>query len=245
MPRLYCPTALSADVELRLPDGAARHVQVLRHQPGDTLILFNGEGGQWTARVTSMGKSSVDVQVLAHEAVERELSRDVHLWVGLTANERMDWLIEKASELGAASITPVMAERSVLKLKGDRAQKRLEHWRGVAQAACEQCGRNRVPAIHDAAPLADLLKQAPDATPAHAARRGVLSLAPERVPFARWDALDSTDGLLFLSGPEGGLTPQEDTLARSHGFAPVSLGARVLRAETAPLAVLSAIGLRE
>ena len=255
MPRIHCPAPLSADLPLRLPDAAARHVQVLRHQPGDEITLFNGEGGQWSARVTAMGKSTVDVQVLAHEAVERELARPVHLWVGLTANERMDWLIEKATELGVASITPVMAERSVLKLKGDRAQKRLDHWRGVAVAACEQCGRNRVPAIFDAASLADLLKMPADATPAHAARRAVLSLAADRQAFAPWlGQVDQAigvqaDGLkppvLFLSGPEGGLTANEDALARAHGFAPISLGARTLRAETAPLAVLAALGLAE
>ena len=255
MPRIHCPAPLSAELPLRLPDAAARHVQVLRHQPGDEITLFNGEGGQWSARVTAMGKSTVDVQVLAHEAVERELARPVHLWVGLTANERMDWLIEKATELGVASITPVMAERSVLKLKGDRAQKRLDHWRGVAVAACEQCGRNRVPVILDAAPLADLLKLPADATPAHAARRAVLSLAADRQAFAPWLAqVDQAvgvpgDGLkpsvLFLSGPEGGLTANEDTLARNHGFAPISLGARTLRAETAPLAVLAALALAE
>ena len=258
MPRIHCPAPLSAELPLRLPDAAARHVQVLRHQPGDEITLFNGEGGQWSARVTAMGKSTVDVQVLAHEAEERELARPVHLWVGLTANERMDWLIEKATELGVASITPVMAERSVLKLKGDRAQKRLDHWRGVAQAACEQCGRNRVPLMFDAASLADLLKMPADATPAHAARRAVLSLAADRQAFAPWLAqvyqaspAPTGDGqavpqpVLFLSGPEGGLTANEDALARAHGFSPVSLGARTLRAETAPLAVLAALALAE
>ena len=255
MPRIHCPVPLLADLPLRLPDAAARHVQVLRHQPGDLITLFNGEGGQWSARVTAMGKSTVDVQVLAHEDVERELARPVHLWVGLTANERMDWLIEKATELGVASITPVMAERSVLKLKGDRAQKRLEHWRGVAQAACEQCGRNRVPHIGEAASLADLLKMPADATPAHTARRAVLSLAADRLAFAPWlaqlDGAAQAEGggarqaVLFLSGPEGGLTANEDALARANGFAPVSLGARTLRAETAPLAVLAALALAE
>ena len=254
MPRLFCPSPLSAGAELRLPDGAARHVQVLRHQPGDEITLFNGEGGQWTARVLHMGKSSVDVQVLAHQAVECELPRAVHLWVGLTANDRMDWLVEKATELGVASITPVMAERSVLKLKGDRAQKRLEHWRGIAQAACEQCGRNRVPTLHEAASLADLLRQPPspaDAslnTPLNApgVHKAVLSLAAQPQPLADWvRAGTQQDGapVLCLSGPEGGLSPAEDTLAREHGFAPISLGARVLRAETAPLAVLSVLGL--
>ena len=244
MPRLYCPEALQAGLELRLPDGAARHVQVLRLQPSDEITLFNGEGGQWTARVTHMGKHSVDVQPLAHEAIERELPRAVHLWVGLTANERMDWLIEKATELGVASITPVMAERSVLKLKGERAQKRLDHWRAIAQAACEQCGRNRVPIVHEAASLADLL--APGAA-VHAtletANKAVLSLAPGQQAFAAWDGARSAADLVCLSGPEGGLSAAEDALARQHGFAPIVLGPRILRAETAPLAVLSAISL--
>ncbi len=230
MPRFYCPAPLHTGLALSLPPGAARHVQVLRMQPGDVITLFNGEGGEFDATVTRMGRSDVEVEVGVHHPIEREASRALHLLAGITANERMDWLVEKATELGVASITPLMAERSVLKLKGERADKKLAHWQGVAVAAAEQCGRNRVPVIHAAVTLSDWLKKAPPG------QRWVLSLSEGTQPLSQMP----TDGpVTVLSGPEGGLSPAEEASALAGGFAPVTLGARVLRAETAPLAVLA------
>ena len=234
MPRFYCPVPLATGQELTLPAGAARHVQVLRLQPGAVITLFNGEGGEFEATVTRMGRSDVDVVVGAHQAIEREAPRGIHLLAGITANERMDWLVEKATELGVASITPLLAERSVLKLKGERADKKLAHWQGVAVAAAEQCGRNRVPLVHAAVTLADWLVQ-----PTVQAQRCVLSLAPGTRSLA--SAAGGAEPLVVLSGPEGGLSPAEEALALSSGFVPVTLGSRVLRAETAPLAVLAAL----
>lgn len=144
MPRFHCPALLATGAELDLPPGAARHVQVLRLQPGDTITLFHGgqaesdPGGEFDATILKMGRSDVRVVVGAHHATEREAPRAVHLLAGITANERMDWLVEKATELGVASITPLVAERSVLKLKGERAEKKIAHWQAVAVAACEQ-----------------------------------------------------------------------------------------------------------
>ena len=230
MPRFYCPTPLATGLALSLPAGAARHVQVLRLQPGDVITLFNGEGGEFDATVTRMGRSDVEVEVGAHRPVEREAARAVHLLAGITANERMDWLVEKATELGVASITPLVAERSVLKLKGERAEKKLAHWQGVAVAAAEQCGRNRVPTVHPAVTLSEWLKKAPPG------ERWVLSLSEGTRPLSE---MAGTDTVTVLSGPEGGLSPAEETAALAAGFAPVTLGPRVLRAETAPLAVLA------
>lgn len=234
MPRFHCPVPLATGQALSLPPGAARHVQVLRLQPGAVITLFNGEGGEFEATVTRMGRSDVDVQVGAHHAIEREAPRAIHLLAGITANERMDWLVEKATELGVASITPLLAERSVLKLKGERADKKLAHWQGVAVAAAEQCGRNRVPTVHPAVTLADGLAQ-----PAQTGLRCVLSLAPGTRPLAQ--AVAGEAPVWVLSGPEGGLSPAEEALALQAGFVPVTLGPRVLRAETAPLAVLAAL----
>ena len=230
MPRFYCPAPLQTGLALSLPPGAARHVQVLRMQPGEVITLFNGEGGEFEATVIRMGRSDVDVEVGAHNPVEREARRAVHLLAGITANERMDWLVEKATELGVASITPLMAERSVLKLKGERADKKLAHWQGVAAAAAEQCGRNRVPVIHAAVSLNDWIKKA------SLGQRWVLSLSQGTQPLAQMtgDAV-----VTVLSGPEGGLSPAEEACALAAGFVSVSLGPRVLRAETAPLAVLA------
>ena len=230
MPRFYCPTPLATGLALSLPAGAARHVQVLRMQPGDVITLFNGEGGEFDATVTRMGRSDVEVEVGTHHPVEREAARAVHLLAGITANERMDWLVEKATELGVASITPLMAERSVLKLKGERAEKKLAHWQGVAVAAAEQCGRNRVPVVHAAVTLAEWLKKAA------AGERWVLSLSPGTQPLTQ---MTGNAAVTVLSGPEGGLSPAEESAALLAGFAPVTLGPRVLRAETAPLAVLA------
>jgi len=230
MPRFYCPAPLQTGLALSLPPGAARHVQVLRMQPGDVITLFNGEGGEFEATVIRMGRSDVDVEVGEHNPVEREARRAVHLLAGITANERMDWLVEKATELGVASITPLMAERSVLKLKGERADKKLAHWQGVAVAAAEQCGRNRVPVIHAAVSLNDWIKKASPG------QRWVLSLSQGTQPLAQ---MTGDEAVTVLSGPEGGLSPAEEACALAAGFAPVSLGPRVLRAETAPLAVLA------
>ena len=235
MPRFHCPLPLSAGAELALPAAAARHVQVLRHQPGDTLTLFNGEGGQWQATVLRMGRNDVAVRVDRFEAVEREASRRVHLALGMPANERMDWLVEKAAELGVASIQPLHTTHSVLRLSGDRATKKLVHWQQVAVAACEQCGGNRVPAV---LPVADLAAWLRDST-SMAPLRCVLSLAEGTRPLAEVLREHPADApVLFLSGPEGGLSPSEDQQARAAGFIPVTLGPRVLRAETAALAAL-------
>ena len=250
MPRFHCPVELTAGAEVELPAGAARHVQVLRLQPGDGITLFGGTGGpdrgsaggEWDATVTHMGRSNVRVQPTAHHATEREAPRTVHLLAGITANERMDWLVEKATELGVASITPLLAERSVLKLKGERADKKLAHWQAVAVAACEQCGRNRVPVVHDAVDLAGWVRAHPQppADPA-APLRLLLSLREGTRPLLQ--AAAGAGPVWFLSGPEGGLSAAEEALAVQHGFAPTTLGPRVLRAETAPLAALAALTL--
>ena len=236
MPRFHCPVDLATGVDIELPAGAARHVQVLRLQPGDAITLFGDRaGGEWSASVTHMGRSNVRVQIGAHHAIEREAPRAIHLLAGITANERMDWLVEKATELGAASLTPLLAERSVLKLKGERGEKKRDHWQAVAVAACEQCGRNQVPVIHPAVTLAQWLADHPQTS---SESRAVLSLAPGSQPLLQ--AVPAGAGpVVVLSGPEGGLSPQEEAAALAAGFAPITLGPRVLRAETAPLAALA------
>jgi 16S rRNA (uracil1498-N3)-methyltransferase len=238
MPRFHCPVALAMGERVELPGGAARHVQVLRKQPGDLITLFNGEGGEFEATITHMGRSNVQVEVGAHDAVERETARAIHLAVGIVANERMDWLVEKATELGAASIRPLVAERSVLKLKGERADKKQAHWQAIAVAACEQCGRNRVPPVHEAMGLPDWLALGGTAA---IAGRFVLSLRASPRPLAQ--SVPSSGEVVFLSGPEGGLSAAEEDAVLKQGFTAIQLGPRVLRAETAPLAVLAALAL--
>ncbi|MES2481601.1 MAG: 16S rRNA (uracil(1498)-N(3))-methyltransferase [Pseudomonadota bacterium] len=238
MPRLHCPAALSDGLSLDLPPGAARHVQVLRLQPGDAVTLFNGEGGEFDATIERMGRSDVAVRVGAFHALEREAPRAVVLAVGMPANERMDWLVEKAAELGVAGIQPLLAERSVLRVAGERAARKQAHWQAIAIAACEQCGRNRVPAV---APVQELARWCAD--PGLPALRLALSLAPDARPLITLAARTPAEPVLLLSGPEGGLSPAELALLASRGFLPASLGPRVLRADTAPLAALAALTL--
>ena len=237
--RLYLEAPLQAGAELTLPPEPSRHVQVLRLQPGDAVVVFNGQGGEWAAEVTRMGRHDVDLRIGDHHPVQRELPQAVTLAVGMPANERMDALIEKATELGATRIQPLQCARSVLKLSGERADKRRAHWQGVAVAAAEQSGRTVVP---DVAPIRTLdawLASLP--TDAAGGERQLLSFAPDTQGPS---ALPSTGPLTCLSGPEGGLTPQEEAAARARGFSPLSLGPRVLRADTAPLAVLAILGSR-
>lgn len=249
MPRFYCPTPLTPGQVMDLPATAARHVQVLRLQPGDGITLFDGlpdtesQFGEYTATVTQMGRSQVQVNVGAFTVTQREPTRRVHLALGMPANERMDWLVEKAAELGMASLQPLMTERSVLKLAGERADKKQAHWQSVALAGCEQCGGNRVPLIHPVMTLTHWLKDlaAPDRTPQ---QKLLLSLRAGSLPMreaAMRNAALPDAGLVFLSGPEGGLSPAEEEAAVAAGFQPTSLGQRVLRAETAALVALAAL----
>ena len=244
MPRFFCPAPLRTGDLLDLPAGAARHVQVLRLQPGDSITLFNhgpgwdctSPGGEFEARVTLMGRSQVQVEIGAHQGVEREARRAVHLAVGMPANERMDWLVEKAAELGVASIQPLMTERSVLRLAAERATKKVDHWQSVAIAACEQCGGNRVPVIHAVKTLTQWLAGL-EAVNADAPKRMLLSLREGTQALRSMELGDAA--ALFLSGPEGGLGASEESAAVAAGFAPVTLGPRVLRSETAALTALA------
>lgn len=245
MPRLYCPVPLASGQLVTLPAAATRHAQVLRMQPGDALTLFNGTGGEFDAQVTAMGRAQVQVQVGAHHAVEREAHRALHLAVGMPANERMDWLVEKATELGAASVQPLQSARSVLKLRAERALSKQAHWQAVANAACEQCGRNRVPLLH---PVRELSAWLTTIQPGPGLRlllslRSDAQTLTQALATALLSAGQASAPVTLLSGPEGGLTEAEERSALAAGFVPVSLGAQVLRAETAPLAALAALTL--
>ncbi len=256
LPRFFCSTPLAQGELQLLPAGAARHVQVLRLQPGDAIALFGGAepglqetsrpGGEFMATITHMGRSDVQVKIGQYQSVDLETQRAIHLAVGMPANDRMDWLVEKATELGVVSIQPLMTERSVLRLAGDRAAKKQAHWQAIVVAACEQCGRNRVPLVHGVMPLerwlAALGSNAVSQGNATAAvglglRRLLLSLHADALSLR--DMQGDCDAAVFLSGPEGGLSAGEEAAALAAGFAPMSLGPRVLRAETAALAALT------
>ncbi|MFZ9552918.1 MAG: 16S rRNA (uracil(1498)-N(3))-methyltransferase [Limnohabitans sp.] len=244
MPRLYCDLALTPGDVVSLPSGAARHIQVLRLQPGDALTLFNGHAGEYDAQVDHMGRQEVRVRVGNHHAVEREAPAMVHLVTGMPANDRMDWLVEKATELGVQRLTPLMTERSVLRLQGERAEKKLAHWQSVVVAASEQCGRNRLMTIDPVCTLAQWLRElSPPTTPGQQVR-AVLSLDPTARLLG--EVLADTAGRgpwMVVSGPEGGLSAEEESGLLQRGLQPVSLGVRVLRAETAAIAAVTRLVL--
>jgi 16S rRNA (uracil1498-N3)-methyltransferase len=233
--RLFVDTALAAGTEMPLPEGAARHAMVRRVQPGQVLTLFDGRGCDWAAEVLAVTRNSVSVRVGSPQVVHRELHLPVTLALAMPANERMDALVEKATELGVARVQPLHAERSVLRLHGDRAERKRAHWQAVAQAACEQCGRAVVPTVEPVLDLQTWLTQAPSGT------RWLLSLAEGALPPSELPS--PSQALVTLSGPEGGLTAEEEEAARRAGFQGVALGPRVLRADTAPLAVLAWLAL--
>ena len=251
-PRFHCPVGLSTGASILLPPGAARHVQVLRLQPGAAITLFGGSrapsdgnppqllGGEFDATVTEMGRSDVRVLVGRHLSVEREPARRLYLALGMPANERMDWLVEKATELGVARVQALMTERTVVRLDGERARKKAEHWASIAIAACEQCGRNQVPMVAQALPLRQWLGGL-GGIGAGDEQRLVLSLREGARPLRELprNTPGDTRAVTLLSGPEGGLSAAEEQQALDRGFVPVSLGPRVLRAETAALAALT------
>lgn len=240
-PRFFVDQTLAQPGELSLPPAAARHVQVLRLQPGSAITLFDGQGGEWQAEVLAMGRSEVRVHLQKQQPVQRELSHAVTLALAMPANDRMDALVEKATELGVHAIQPLMSERSVLRLNAERAEKKVAHWRGVAIAACEQSGRTQVPEIAPVQTLAAWLAALPAAEAGQ--RRWLLSPTAAQ-PLAQLAQVAATRTLV-LSGPEGGLSPAEEQAAVSRGFLAAQLGPRILRADTAPVAVLSWLALQE
>jgi 16S rRNA (uracil1498-N3)-methyltransferase len=239
--RLFVDIPLAAGLELALPEDAARHAQVRRLQPGHALTLFDGRGGEWQAEVLRMGKRDVEVRVGGHDGVDRELPFALEIALGMPANERMDALVEKATELGVAAIQPLQTARSVLRLDGERAARRVAHWQAVAVGAAEQSGRTRVPRVH---PVRGLDAWLADEARARG-RRGVVMSTGDAPPLAAVvaaAAADTVSGMgawVALSGPEGGLGAEEEAAALAAGFARASLGRLVLRADTAPLAWLA------
>jgi 16S rRNA (uracil1498-N3)-methyltransferase len=249
-PRLFADMPLKGG-PVELTGDAARHAQVLRLQPGHELAVFDGVGGEWHARVGDMRRDAVVIELMEHHPTEREAGVAVTLAVVMPTNDRMDTLVEKACELGAVAIQPLMSERSVLRLDNpERAARRVAHWRAVAVAACTQCGRNWVMQVAEVAPLEDWLADLSFAEASTDANAAGIGLGPKRwllstrVPASSALPAAPTGALVtLLSGPEGGFTEREEALAVSRGFAPLSLGARVMRADTAPLAALAALVL--
>ncbi|HEY6240704.1 MAG TPA: 16S rRNA (uracil(1498)-N(3))-methyltransferase [Burkholderiales bacterium] len=232
VPRFFAPLGLSLGVEIELPERVVRHCSVLRLRSGDTVILFNGEGGEFSAELTRVSRGEAHARVISKQTPERESPLAIELAQCVSSGDRMDITLQKSTELGVFRIVPVASERTVVKLLKDRADRRLAHWRNVVVAACEQCGRNRVPEVAAITDLSAFLSRA--------ASDGLRLLL---VPDADRDLkqLEPPREVTLLVGPEGGLAPHERQRAETSGFIPIRFGPRILRTETAPLAVVAAM----
>jgi 16S rRNA (uracil1498-N3)-methyltransferase len=232
-PRFYLDQPLAPGARFSLPPGPARHAaRALRLAVDDVITLFNGRGGEFAARIERIHKDEVAVSVTGFADVERESRLSVTLAQGISSGERMDYTLQKAVELGVTAIQPIAARRSVVKLAGERADKRVAHWQGVVASACEQCGRNQVPTVAPPLTLAHWLGQ-------NSGGR-LLFLSP--LAEARLAELPSPDAEdCLVAGPEGGFEADEIAALRTAGAVPVRLGPRVLRTETAALAALAAM----
>ncbi|MDR7097895.1 16S rRNA (uracil1498-N3)-methyltransferase [Lysobacter niabensis] len=236
--RVHVDMPLSAGLELALPENAAAHLsRVLRLTVGDDCVLFNGDGIDYAARITAMGKRELRVTVASGREVDNESPLALTLLQGIARGEKMDLILQKATELGVNAIAPLWAQRSEVKLDEARAEKRLAHWRGVVTSACEQCGRARVPDV--AAPVS--LSVALGALPAGGLR---LILDPEGELALGTLTVDDEARVVLAVGPEGGWSPADREQLRAAGFQGLKLGPRILRTETAGLAAIAALQSR-
>lgn len=228
VPRFYVEARLREGAKVELGGAAAHHVlRVLRLREGDALTLFDGTGGEWDGVLASKSH----VQLKAHRDIERESSLQVVLVQGVSSGERMDLTVQKAVELGASAIQPVITRKSVVRLEGSRAEARVEHWRRIAVAACEQCGRNRIPEVRGLLSLEAYCAKGADPRPR-------LLLSPAGISLRK---LELEKEATLAAGPEAGFSPEEEAALESAGFTRAALGPRILRTETAALAALAAL----
>ncbi|MBH8581393.1 16S rRNA (uracil(1498)-N(3))-methyltransferase [Halomonas pacifica] len=234
-PRIHVAAGFAPGGDLVLPEGPARHLAlVLRLREGAAVTLFDGQGREAEARIVEAGRKRVVVRIEAVAEGRGESPLAVHLGQAISKGERMDYAIQKAVELGVAAITPLYTEHGDVRLKGDRAAKKLAHWQAVAASACEQCGRAVVPPVHPPLALADWL----------AGRDEALRLVLHPATSGALEAREAPADAALLIGPEGGLAEAEVAAAREAGFLQLSLGPRILRTETAPVVALSLLQYR-
>ena len=234
-PRFFVDAALRAGAGCQLAEDTAHHaVHVLRLQAGDAVTLFNGRGGEYPGRISSIQRLKISIDVLEHRAIERESPLHVVLIQGVSSGERMEFTLRKAVELGVAEIRPVLAAGSVARPKGERAAARQGHWQKIAIAACKQCGRNRIPAVHPLVNASDYRAPA-----GNGALKMLLSPRSE-LSFSKF-IQKKGESFILAAGPEAGFDAKEEEAFLGAGFVPVKLGPRVLRTETAALAALAAL----
>lgn len=231
IPRVYSPQTMAIGDRIELEAGAARHLtSALRMNSGQLVTLFNGTGGEYTAELVEAKKGKATVTINSFNQVDRESSLSIHLAIGISRGERMDWIVQKATELGVSEITPLFTERCEVKLSGDRLDKKVGHWQQVAISACEQSQRNRIPSVNTPIKLEQWQQDC------EASLKLVLHHRTEK---SLGDMLAPSAEIALLIGPEGGLSEREIEQAISLDFSSLALGPRVLRTETAPLAAIS------
>lgn len=234
MPRFHCPLPLAVGSVISLPDHIAHHIHVLRLAVGETITLFNGEGGEYAATLCEIDKKRACVEVKAFSPREVELPYALTLAQALPEGTKMDWVIEKAVELGANAIQPLAAQRCVVRLSAERAGKKMAHWQGIIAAAAEQSGRNRLPNLAEPADFQAWIGQ-------HNLHCRILLSPRAEQSLSAWAHHHPPKAVALLIGPEGGFTEQEENMAIAHGAIALSMGPRVLRTETAGLAALTAL----
>jgi 16S rRNA (uracil1498-N3)-methyltransferase len=233
--RVHVAGPLTSGTRITLEGNAASHItRVLRLRVGAALVLFDGSGGEYEASIDKAHGGTVTVAIGEHRAIERESPLALTLAQGVSRGERMDLVVQKATELGVTHLVPVLTERSIVRLTAQQSDRKVNHWRAIAIAACEQCGRNRLPSVAAPVALAAFLREAPGA----AAGGTRLLLSPEGTTALKLGHPRPT-ALTVLIGPEGGLTDEEEQAAVAAGFSAVRLGPRVLRTETAAIAALA------
>ena len=233
MPRFYVDFALSPDSVVELPDNVVRHLNVLRVKNTEEIVLFNGNGKAYPALPEVLEKRRASVRILREEAMDNESPLNITLVQAVSAAERMDFTLQKSVELGVAEIRPVISERCVVRLSGERAEKRVARWQEIVVSACEQSGRNIVPKVLPLTTYAQALQQLPQET-----TKLLMSLNRAQ---KLSDVQPQSGKVVFMVGPEGGWTEKEEQQAFDAGFQSVTLGKRVLRTETASLAAIAAM----
>jgi 16S rRNA (uracil1498-N3)-methyltransferase len=242
--RCFVPAALAGQSQLMLPEGPSTHIaRVLRLRVGAALSLFDGRGGEFEATIMAVEKRGVRVQLGAHHAIEREAAVAVTLLQCVIRAERMDFIVQKATELGVAAIVPVQSRHGVVRLDESGAARRQRHWQAIAISACEQCGRNRIPELRAPVSFEAACAAESAGAPAGAGSRVMLdpTASQSLAQVLKSPAVEALRAVSVLIGPEGGFGEDEIALARDQGFQICGLGPRVLRAETAPIAALAVV----
>ena len=232
MPRFYLPTDLAPNTTFRLPENIVRHIHVLRLNAGDAITLFNGTGNDFDATLQEIGKRHAQCHITAQRQPENESRLQITLIQAISSGERMDFTLQKSVELGVRAICPIISERCVVRLSGERADKRVQRWQDIAIAACEQSGRSIVPTVLPIVSFSDYLRQMPPEL--H------LMMSLRRATTLR-DIAPAPQSLRLMIGPEGGWTPAEEQAALDAGVQTITLGKRVLRTETAAMAAMAAM----